>query len=119
MEAHQNSSEAHSSEDIDQKQDIDYQKTHFFGQVEAGEGDDDLDEDKEREETGGGNEGKEVTVISFTHASTDPGTVVIEPLHADIAIVTMRCPGWPVNITGVAEFHPQVMCLDWHGVDLL
>lgn len=44
---------------------------------------------------------------------------MIEPLDADVAIIAMRGPRRPKDVTGIAKFDLKVVGLDRHGINLL
>ncbi len=52
-------------------------------------------------------EQQEGAVVALPHAGADPGAVVVEVLHADVAGGAVRGPRRPVQAAGPAEFDPQ------------
>lgn len=119
MKRDQDSSKAHRSKNIEKKNDINDQIANFGGQFEPSERDDDLNEHEKGKEEDRENESEEVAVVPLTDAGTDPGTVVIESLHADIAVIAVRGPRRPEDVTGIAKFDLQIVGLYGHCVDLL
>lgn len=106
MKSDQNSCKAHSSEDIDKKYDVDNQIANFWRKFEPCKRNDDLNEHKEGKEKDWKNKREEVTVVSLADAGADPGTVMIESLHTDVAIIAVRGPWWAKDVTSIAKFYP-------------
>ena len=106
MEAQQHPRKAQSSKHVQQKNDIHDQVAHLLGQLKASQSYDDLNESEQTEQTGSWYESEEITVVTLTHTSTNPRTMMIEPLYTNIAVVAMRSTRWPVDVASITEFDP-------------
>lgn len=73
-----------------------------------------LDQHQQGQQPQGEYEGEEEGVVALPHAGTDPGAVVVEPLHAHVAVVAVRSARRAEDEAVGAELNLQRVGLDGH-----
>lgn len=89
---------------VDNENDPDDKRGSLASRVNFGQDVDNLNVHEDSDDGQGQHEPEVVAVVAFTHADTDPGTVVIKPLHTGIANRTMRSSWGSIYVAGVAKF---------------
>lgn len=119
MKSQQDAYKCQGNEDVDAEYDANHHKANFIRHFQSCQSNNDLYEDQQAQKEERTHEPEEILIVPLANTSSNPGTVVVEPLHADIAIVAVRSSGRPVDIASIAELNAKIMRFDGQGVYLL
>ena len=119
MEASQNGHEDKSHQQVYREHDVEDKEAQFFARIQVAEEINDLHVHEQSGHSETRNKRKVVLIIPFPNTHSHPRTMVVKPLHTSVADRAVRSPWRSVYIAGIAEFHPQMVSLDAHRIDLV